>query len=199
MNALVLIAAAALAAEPQAQTGWEKLPGGGYRYIIQILPEDAQEVIDNYDIECEPPQRLDVRQVKVTVGKKTLPQDPIDEPSSEREEKLASEPAGSQKPTESPWENWQQEKSAEPKQLPDAKGAQPAGYAEPTDQHQAERRPALGAADAAQADKPWLPLVLTGIGLLVSVGVNFYLGWLAYEARRRYRALLERMHETVPA
>lgn len=38
--------------------------------------------------------------------------------------------------------------------------------------------------------KPWLVLVLTGLGLCVSVGGNAYLGWVAWGARMRYRELL---------
>lgn len=54
-------------------------------------------------------------------------------------------------------------------------------------------------AEAAPASKPWLPLVLTILALLVSLGGNIYLGWVAWEARYRYRGLVDKFGATSPA
>jgi hypothetical protein len=35
---------------------------------------------------------------------------------------------------------------------------------------------------------PWLPLTFTLLGLFASVGANVYLGWIAWDFRRRWRA-----------
>jgi hypothetical protein len=43
---------------------------------------------------------------------------------------------------------------------------------------------------ADDAAKPWLPLTFTAMLLFASVGLNFYLGWIAQGIYQRYRALL---------
>lgn len=40
------------------------------------------------------------------------------------------------------------------------------------------------------ANRPWMPLTLTAMLLFASVGLNFYLGWIAHGVYQRYRALL---------
>ena len=44
--------------------------------------------------------------------------------------------------------------------------------------------------DDTPAEKPWLPLTFTAMLLFASVGLNFYLGWIANGIYVRYRALL---------
>ena len=46
--------------------------------------------------------------------------------------------------------------------------------------------------EVAEAEKPWMTLVWTIAALCVSLGLNVYLGWIAWTARERYRLLLER-------
>jgi hypothetical protein len=41
-----------------------------------------------------------------------------------------------------------------------------------------------------EANKPWWPLTFTAMLLFASVGLNFYLGWIAHGVYQRYRALL---------
>ena len=38
----------------------------------------------------------------------------------------------------------------------------------------------------SEPQKPWLPLTLTMIGLFASIGVNVFLGWIAFDCQRRY-------------
>ncbi len=42
-------------------------------------------------------------------------------------------------------------------------------------------------------EQPWLPLLLTGVALFLSLGGNAYLGWIAAEFYTRYRDTVERM------
>jgi len=44
---------------------------------------------------------------------------------------------------------------------------------------------------ATQAAPPTLTVILLSIGLFASLGGNVYLGWIGWEARRRWRKLLE--------
>jgi hypothetical protein len=45
----------------------------------------------------------------------------------------------------------------------------------------------------AEADKPWLPLTVTALALCLSLAANFYLAWIARDARQRYRDLLDQV------
>lgn len=49
-------------------------------------------------------------------------------------------------------------------------------------------------ADETEPEKPWMTLVWTIAALCVSLGLNVYLGSIAWTARERYRLLLERSH-----
>jgi hypothetical protein len=40
--------------------------------------------------------------------------------------------------------------------------------------------------------KPWLPFTVTAVALVFSLGGNLYLGWITWETRQRFRALLRR-------
>ena len=54
------------------------------------------------------------------------------------------------------------------------------------------RTKAAADSEVAEAEKPWMTLVWTIAALCVSLGLNVYLGWIAWTARERYRLLLER-------
>ncbi len=45
----------------------------------------------------------------------------------------------------------------------------------------------------ADGSKPWLPLTLALSGLVGSLAVTLYVGWIAWGYRTQYRLLLERM------
>ncbi len=53
------------------------------------------------------------------------------------------------------------------------------------------QKPAL--ASGGEAEQPWLPLLLVVVFLACSLGANLYLGWIAYDARHRYRDALARV------
>jgi hypothetical protein len=46
-----------------------------------------------------------------------------------------------------------------------------------------------------QAQRPWVPLVLTSLALFGSLAANAYLGWVAAGIYRRYRDMCEQLHE----
>jgi hypothetical protein len=48
---------------------------------------------------------------------------------------------------------------------------------------------------AAEASKPWLPLVLTSFALFASLAANMYLGWIAVGIYRRYRSVVGQLHQ----
>jgi hypothetical protein len=46
-----------------------------------------------------------------------------------------------------------------------------------------------------QAERPWVPLVLTSLALCGSLAANAYLGWVAMGIYRRYRDMCDQLHE----
>jgi hypothetical protein len=51
-------------------------------------------------------------------------------------------------------------------------------------------KPTRGSSGDEEALKPWWPLTFTAMLLFASIGLNFYLGWIAHGVYQRYRALL---------
>jgi hypothetical protein len=206
MNALVLAAALLAGAEPKVDWGWEPLAQGGYRYIIQIPPDQVDLIVNSYDVECTLPDNLDVRHVTITVGNKKLPQDPAASSTASTPVDQSGtgdgDPAAEEQPTEG--DNLA-EGAAEPASLrvdsPSTPLADQSKLSESRKSQQAEKKPALNTAGkpttTKEEAKPWLPLVATAVALLASLGGNVYLGWVAVEARRRYQRLLVRSREPV--
>lgn len=69
-------------------------------------------------------------------------------------------------------------------------GGQKASYQDPAEV-QAEK-PQLDPGKSVEPSRPWLPLLIAVVMLCGSLGGNAYLGWIAWDARSRYRAALSR-------
>ena len=52
---------------------------------------------------------------------------------------------------------------------------------------------------SSEPAKPWVPLILISLLLLMAIGGNIYLGWIALDARSRCRELLKKLHSQNPA
>ncbi|HUT88421.1 MAG TPA: hypothetical protein VMY37_02900 [Thermoguttaceae bacterium] len=52
-----------------------------------------------------------------------------------------------------------------------------------------------GGSEEAEPRKPWLPLSMALAGMFGSLGGMFYVGWVAWDYRRQYQALLARVIE----
>jgi hypothetical protein len=66
-------------------------------------------------------------------------------------------------------------------------------YNNPNERSPSDRSETSGAAvthPIEPAEKPWPTLIFTVTMLLASVSLNFYLGWVAWDSRFRYRELL---------
>lgn len=61
--------------------------------------------------------------------------------------------------------------------------------------------PSANNLDGTHSDpaKPWLPLMLTSLGLFGSIGLNVYLAWIARGFYTRYRALVANLRSSRPA
>ncbi|HEV3416340.1 MAG TPA: hypothetical protein VG056_05990 [Pirellulales bacterium] len=215
----VLLAAAAVG----VQFGWEPIKEGGNTYIVQVEPDlflKGGVVARSY----VPPELRDIRQIEIRVGSETLPnqgQTVFKVPDnvvgdSTKPPRLDARPtetaAKRSEPTSEPKNLAEQLAPSElPKNQPAAPLAAAAtGTAEPAS-FQATERPANRGDDSPSAaanatdstashdpDKPWLPLFAALGALGVSAAGNVFLGWAHIGTRRRYREVVNQLHETDP-
>jgi hypothetical protein len=163
--------------------GWQRLPEGGTQYIIQIEPQTLDALRAGRPIESDLPSNLqDIRSYRIVVGSKKLPRDPLPSTTITKPmlPPIVESPAAAPHPL-----------SPDPSIKPLA--AQREVFKEPTTAPATalETQPAAEPQPAA-AEKPWLPLTLTLLGLFASFGGNLYLGWLVLDLRKRCHSLLAR-------
>ena len=186
MNAAMLMLAVAASG---VVVGRADLPGGGFEYVIQIEPQLLESqpggVLVSSDV---PPGLRGARRCRVIVGEGPLPVGvtaladlpaeqlvaaakpvvPVDPPP--RVDDGKAQPAEFQQP-------------ADARPLP---GPRPDESSPEVDDDSSEQQ-----GEAVNESKPWTALVLTMLGLFVSIGGNVYLGWNFLGMRRRYRAMVE--------
>ncbi len=201
---LVLVAAAALGIE----VGWEPLPRGGHEYTIQLEPQ-LLDVLKKgkEDIVSEVPPHLNVRRYRITVGTGKLARDagrpeaiaapahPESQPLEPGQDSGAFSPTpadltGGAAPDVMPATGVDPRDA--PARLPDAREA-----ATPVNHRAAEavetEKPSLPPGSAVvEAGRPWLAFLAALVLLCCSLGANVYLGWIAWEARSRYRDALSK-------
>lgn len=212
---MVLVAAAALGID----AGWQPLADGGHEYTIQIEPSIVGMLERGSDLVSEVPPQVNVRRFRVTIGSGALARidgeppasaaQPADAARGDSTERAAAAhpalpggdepPAGPSSPVDEaalsgptvPAKFSDQGSDAQPL------GERPAGYEGQQQVHAAEK-PQLepGPADAGQ---PWLPLLIAAVLLCCSLGTNFYLAWVAWDARARYRSAVSKLRTAAPA
>lgn len=198
--AMVLVAASAVGVEP----GWEKLDGGGWRYYIQIDPENLKALAAGEPIESDiPPELWDIRSYRVVLGGRPVPREPLPDisarpkgPVSPGAATVAGEPGRigggpSAAPfSEGPRLGWPGP-GAPPTEGPAKSTASP-GFEEQT-----LARPRLeateGTAATGQPEKPWLAMTIASSAAFGCFGGMLYAGWIAWDYRRRYRQLFAEM------
>lgn len=169
MNVLLIsIAVASLGVD----FGWKRLPDGGSEYIIQLDQQTLDALRDGQPIHSDVKSGAgEVRSFKIIVGNDLLAQEPpLEKPAppmvvNQSPNPLLTDP--NVKPIAT--------------NLPQPEKTSPADEPEP---------PTEPETVAKQAEKPWLALMLTVIGLFASLGTNVYLGWISWGLRRRRRAEL---------
>lgn len=163
MHTLMLCLAAAVLG---IDYGWERRTEGGVEYIIQLDPQtlDAMRAGEPIGSDVRP-EAGEVRSFRIVVGTKQLPREAPASPP--RATKVAEPPP-----------------AAPHALLPDPRGRplpeRPANFVEPDSTPKAVVEVA-----AEKPGKPWLPLTFTLFGLFASLGANVYLGWIAWDCRRR--------------
>jgi len=192
--------------------GWQRLPDGEMEYIIQIEPHVLEALRGGEEIESDiPPALRGVRRYRIRVGTDELPREGQLEPGPELSPGPGGWPPGAGAVTETgparpgdsgadfPW-------SQVPQTLPPSTDVRPvgdfrekaAGFVEgqvaaespPTTDQETEEEP-----EETEAAKPWLPLTVAWMAAFGSFGGMVFAGWIAWDYRRQYRALLHRMIE----
>jgi hypothetical protein len=159
--------------------GWTPLPGGGHEYILQVSSEDI-DALRTESIESYVPLEVrDIRRIRITVGNERLPQEttPPQPPLNEAATKSNESPPSPSQAAESRTANY---------------------TANPAEEGPAQT--STSASDGTSTDNGWLssigidPLVLAQVGLGVAAAAVIFLTWAHLGMRRRYRALLHRIH-----
>lgn len=168
-------------------TGRADLPDGGFEYVIQIEPHllasQPGGVLASSDV---PPGLRGARRFRVIVGEGPLPVG-VTALADLSAEQLALDPPKASDPVD---------RSAEVNPAPIDDGrAQPAKFQQPDDAKPLEEHEPESPADDSderqdEPSKPWAVLVLTMLGLFVSLGGNVFLGWNFLGLRKRYRAMI---------
>lgn len=184
---LLCLAAAAVGVD----VGWERMPSGEMEYIIQFDPQELESLRDGQPIQSDVhPGAGQVRSYRIVVGKKSLP----------RETPPAAAPSpGATGPEPST------PKAKAPRPLPtDANGAailgRPAVYVEPGDAPPDAKPPeSPPKEETEQQEEPWMPLTASLLALFASLGANVFLGWVAWDSRRQFRAANNMTPSSLPA
>jgi hypothetical protein len=167
--------------------GWEKLPEGGYVYIVQIEPHTLEALKAGQAIQSDlPPNLRGVRSYRITVGVGDVPREGMPElPEETPAQPIPTDPA----PIAAP---------GMPGLLapdPDSKpAAEQSVYLQGNhDANPAEEKPA----EPEESPQPWgTGATAVALALLLgSLSGNFYLCWITWDARSRYRRLLHRLKD----
>lgn len=158
----------------------------------------AQPVIEEPEPPLEPvaqPHQSDPPPIAGTDSLKNLPEPPVDdgpamavplEPMALPHDPPAANPFDRKQHSEP------EKHAAENAHLPVAETAPKllqSGYEEATKAN----RPPLPSDKAAEPQRPWIAFVLALTLLCCSLGANAYLGWIAWDARARYRSTLSKL------
>jgi hypothetical protein len=207
--------------------GWRPLPGGGVEYIIQIAPHELEVFKQEKSIEGDIPAHLrDIRSYRIVVGNDVLPrQDPPKSSPTAATAKTPTSPAWPDIPTSpsgqgkgkaaaynpfsaltSLWDKYpvgqspsgpskrpgEQESAAAKKTGADSTPEEKSPKVERPAPKEASREP------AKETPKSSGPFTVVMVALLGSLGGNLYMGWITWETRARYHALVRRRKEEHP-
>ena len=182
------------------QVGWQPLPKGGVQYIIELSPEAMESLRSGESIESDiplPPEVLrEVRSYRIFLhnkeqGHKELPQQLPSKPAA-APDRLPPNPASRPLPEQTT--AFDQPSSTTAGTASNAAGPARAETAvSSTAAMTSSAATGSGAAAQPSPEKPWLPLWLTIVALFASLGANFFLAWITWDARTRYRTLLGRV------
>jgi len=189
--------------------GWRALPGGGVEYIIQIAPHELEVFKQDKSIEGDIPAQLrDIRSYRIVVGNEVLPrQDPPK--AAAAAPASPTSPAWSWPPTNASGQRTTSGnkflslltslRDKDPLAPTASEPTKRTGQQEPfspkktsADRKLDEKQPKSEHTTSKETPKPWTPLIAVVIVLCGSLGGNLYMGWITWETRTRYHALVRR-------
>ena len=182
---MLCIAAVTLGIDP----GWERMEDGGWRYLIQIDPNALEDLKAGRIPPLEsdiPPQLRDIRSYRISVGKGQPRRDPL----PELPEAVVSPPGPA----------WPSPPEA-PGPLPTATDVKPREERQASFSEQVLAKPQLAppsdtGKEPAEPPRPWLPFTMALSAAFACFGGMLYLGWIAWDYRKRYRQLYLRFLES---
>jgi hypothetical protein len=176
--------------------GWEPLPDGGVKYIVQFKLDELEEARNSgKDIESDIPSTVvDVRSISIRLGTSQLPRE---NPPAKTDLQFPAPNQEIRKPDSAAPANLDAKpgNSALPPPLLQSPQGKPlaaqASFNEPAEKSKTAPDSKSAAASLAIGElaKPW-PLIGMLLLLFTSLSGNFYLVWIFAELRKRYRALL---------
>jgi hypothetical protein len=192
--------------------GWQPRPQGGVEYLLQLSLPAIEALRGGEMIQSDiPPEVMDVRAIRLMVGSAHLPRQlPAVAAASAADPLLPPPTVPTIDPKiadVSPIGPGQGAARAAPlaapqtlpvgvagRPLPEHSAAfvQTAGEAaksSPPVSSQATS-PQQGPASPEPEQRPWLLLTCVSLGFFASLGTNLFLGWIAWDAQRRYRAII---------
>lgn len=183
--------------------GYQPLPKGGAEYIIQIEPHTLESLQPGEEMESYlPPEAREVRpeRIRVVIGKNKLPKElppklAIPSPTAQTAQRPVVSPFGRGLQSYMTAKNTQGPLLAPGPLNPDPASRpipeRQAGFIESTPKSEGAAATG-GTAANADKEKPWLPLMAAMVVLCASLAGNAYLGWIFWDTRGRYQALLIR-------
>jgi len=203
MNCLLIMLASSV---PGVDYGWQPMNDGRLEYIIQIEPELLQLLADGEEItNVIHPDVKGVRRFRIRVGREALPRrGNILVPQN------TDPPLGQRNPTPGgeftvpkihlPMELEANSTNPPSALIPDPTGkpiGHQAAFAESGAQQTSQNgREQQSSAPGSTDKEPWMPLVFTALVLFASIGLNAYLGWIAYGVSRRFRETLRELRDS---
>jgi hypothetical protein len=171
MNTLLICLAATTLG---SDVGWERLDDGGMEYIIQLDPQTLEALKAGSAIQSDIPPAAgnDIRSYRILVGKGKLRRDaPLAKPAAVKNTNPETLVA---------------EESPPPQKLAPNPAQKPMPGQQAVYEESANKPSSPATTVPAEPSKPWLLMTLA---FFTSIGANLYLGWVAWEARRRCRTV----------
>ena len=159
--------------------GYQPLPGGGVEYIIQIPPHSLDSLKAGASLASDVPRQVkDIRAFRIIVGTQKLERELPPAADAGMPGPLLLPPEHTSRPIAERRTTFVQPEPVKTREAP------------PKPEAKTAREPQPEVVEPAEPPRSWTLLTLVLLALFASLGGNIYLGWIAWDAYKRYRTLL---------